>query len=143
YGSAGLLTFPGFDRVGDLPLPAQEQGEAIAVGEEDRVLVSTEGRYSPIHEVAWPAVLRAALAPEPEPQPAAGADTEPDTRPDSASGAEDVVPPAEATPAPEPDDATRILDGPAVPVALTALGLLVVGLVLRRPTRGRQTSGDL
>lgn len=134
YSSASLLTYPGFERVGELPLPAQEQGEAIAVGEGNRVLVSTEGRYSPIHEVPWPATLRAALSPTPgpdaEPEPAAAA---------GKPAAEDAV--RDPDPAPAPDDASRLLDAPAVPIALTALGLLLVWLVLRRRPRGRHTPG--
>lgn len=135
YTEASLLTFPGFERVGRIALPEQEQGEAVAVGADGRVLVSTEGRHSPIHEVRLPPALAAAVAPEPEPAP----ESDPEAAADSDADADaDAEPDAEATPEPEPepDPTTDFLSGPTLPIALTALGLLLVWLVLRRPRSG-------
>ncbi|MDP9822153.1 hypothetical protein [Nocardioides massiliensis] len=118
YGAASLLTYPGFERLGEIALPEQEQGEAISVGADGRVLVSTEGRYSVIHEVRLPP----ALVPSTEPG------LESVAEPESVTDDEE----AESAAAPEVDPATGLLDGPAVPVAVTLAGLLIVGLVLRR-----------
>lgn len=48
YGSAAVSTYPGFREVAQLPLPAQRQGEAIAVGEDGWVHVSSEGEHTPV-----------------------------------------------------------------------------------------------
>ncbi|MGA9746622.1 MAG: hypothetical protein WBQ50_04120 [Nocardioides sp.] len=66
YGTATVYTFPGFVATGRIDLPAQEQGEAIAIGADGRVLISSEGVGSDVLEVALPARL---TAPEPDPTP--------------------------------------------------------------------------
>lgn len=54
YGSATVYTFPAFELRGTVTLPPQEQGEAIAVGPDGRVLLSSEGRGTPVLEVELP-----------------------------------------------------------------------------------------
>lgn len=138
YASATVLDFPGLERRGRVTLPAQQQGEAISVGTDGRVLVSTEGQHSVIHEVLLAPDLRATLEAGPAPAPPSGQDAGDDADTgERAPGTE-----AEAETGPGSERGTDLLDGPVVPVALTALGLLVVGLVLRRP-RGRHTRSGL
>jgi len=54
YTRAVVHDFPSFEVVSEVVLPQQEQGEGIAALAEDRVLVSTEGQRSPVHQVALP-----------------------------------------------------------------------------------------
>ncbi|HET9499179.1 MAG TPA: hypothetical protein VFO98_02845, partial [Marmoricola sp.] len=77
YGGAAVYTFPELREVGDLDLPRQEQGEAIAVDRTGAVFVGTEGVYTDVLEILLPAPLRAALdgdlptaLPSAEPRPA-------------------------------------------------------------------------
>jgi hypothetical protein len=76
YGSASVYTFPGLDEVGRMRLPAQEQGEGIAVGQSGAVLLSSEGAYSEVLRIVLPdQVARAAGLPGPAteaPRPAEG-----------------------------------------------------------------------
>lgn len=65
YGRAVVYTFPGLERVGDVALPDQEQGEGIAVDARGRVFVSSEGQRSPVYEVPLPAELRDRVVPDP------------------------------------------------------------------------------
>ena len=73
YGSAGLYTFPGFQRLGEFALPAQPQGEGISVGPTGRIRLSSEGRRSAVLQVAMPAGLQAKLAPTGTASPRAAA----------------------------------------------------------------------
>lgn len=57
YGEAVVHTFPGFQPVGSVRLPAQRQGEGISVSGTGRVLVSSEGVRADVLEVALPAAL--------------------------------------------------------------------------------------
>ncbi|NUR06901.1 MAG: hypothetical protein HOQ22_06665 [Nocardioidaceae bacterium] len=57
YGTASVYTFPGFELVGTVTLPAQPQGEGISVGHGGRVLVSSEGVRSQVLQVTLPAAL--------------------------------------------------------------------------------------
>jgi hypothetical protein len=60
YGTAAVYTWPGLDRVGTFGLPAQEQGEAVAVSPAGEVLIGTEGAYTQVLRIALPpAVARA------------------------------------------------------------------------------------
>lgn len=77
YGQAVVYTWPALERVGRFDLPAQRQGEAIAVADDGQVLLSSEGEGSQ--------VLRVDLA-LPEPAP-----SEPPER-----GGTDEDPPAQA-----------------------------------------------
>lgn len=76
YEQAVVYTFPGLDRVGAVTLPDQQQGEAVAVGADGRVYVTSEGRQQAVLEVGLPRSLRERIAPaaassttSPEPQP--------------------------------------------------------------------------
>jgi hypothetical protein len=53
YGDATLYTFPGFEEVGSVRLPAQPQGEGISVT-SSRVLVSSEGVHADVLQVRLP-----------------------------------------------------------------------------------------
>jgi hypothetical protein len=57
YGTAAVYTYPGFERVASFRLPAQEQGEGIAVDQDGWVHVSSEGQNSLVLRVvsvsAW------------------------------------------------------------------------------------------
>ncbi|GAA4683493.1 hypothetical protein GCM10023226_20820 [Nocardioides nanhaiensis] len=96
YVGAAVYTWPGLREVGQLRLPSQEQGEAIAVAPDGRVFVSTEGAGSAVHRVAVPPELAAVVTPPAAPSPSPSP---------SATGAtpRDVPPEAEAEPEAEPE----------------------------------------
>jgi hypothetical protein len=54
YGSAAVYSYPGFEKIAEAPLPHQEQGEAIAVGDDGRVYLSSEGEGSDVLVVDVP-----------------------------------------------------------------------------------------
>ena len=74
YGDAAVYTYPGFKMVGAFELPAQEQGEGIAVGKDGRLYLSSEEVPSPILAMDVPAKVAAAM--ERGAQPTAGAQDE-------------------------------------------------------------------
>jgi hypothetical protein len=113
YGTASVYTFPGFEPVGTFVLPAQKQGEGVAIGADGRILLSSEGVHAPVLEIELPPRLAEAVAgPSPE--------TEPVATPSASPGAES--PPRKAEPAetrgPQP---LWIVLGLAVLAALAAL----------------------
>ncbi|MGH3445898.1 MAG: hypothetical protein ACRDPB_11030, partial [Nocardioidaceae bacterium] len=59
YGTASVYTFPDFALVGTVRLPAQRQGEGVAVGAEGEVLLSSEGVHAPVLSITLPASLTA------------------------------------------------------------------------------------
>ncbi len=63
YSSAVVYAWPSMRPVGSFPLPAQRQGEGIAVARDGSVYVSSEGPQSPVLEVRLPAAVRRAVAP--------------------------------------------------------------------------------
>jgi len=67
YGRAIIYSYPGLEEIGELDMPAQPQGEAIAVDDDGRVYVTSEGVNEPVFEVAVPAGLRAEVSPTPRP----------------------------------------------------------------------------
>lgn len=73
YADAVVYAWPSLAEVGDLELPDQQQGEGIAVTDDGRVLVSTEGQFTDVLEVALPDDVARAVAPEPSPEPSAAA----------------------------------------------------------------------
>lgn len=124
YGAATVLTFPAFEVVGSFPLPRQRQGEALSVGRDGRVLLSSEGVGEDVLEVGLPRAVRAALA---------GTSTGPDA-PSSAAPTPEQVPPR---PRAEPE---RIgsSDAPWGWWAAGALGLGVLSAVLLLLTQRRR-----
>ncbi len=76
YSGATLLSWPTLERVADVELPPQRQGEALAVDEDGEVLVLSEGLHEPVLRVALSAEVRAALAPD---EPTASVAPEPGT----------------------------------------------------------------
>lgn len=95
YSTAAVLTYPGFAPVGDLDLPEQEQGEGVAVGDDGRVYLSSEGAGSDVLVTDLPARIVRALRPErptAKPSPSAvptaspGGAPEEDDGPATASG---------------------------------------------------------
>lgn len=57
YGTASVFTFPAFQLVGTVTLPDQQQGEALSVGPDGRVLVSSEGMHAKVFRIDLPAAL--------------------------------------------------------------------------------------
>jgi hypothetical protein len=69
YSRAVVYSYPGLEEVGSFDLPEQQQGEAIAVDDESRVYVTSEGVEAAVLEVRLPAALRGVVDPEPTPSP--------------------------------------------------------------------------
>src|SRR5215218_3302728 len=64
YGSAVVYAWPSLEPVGSVELPQQRQGEGIAVADDRRVYVSSEGARTPVLEVTLPPSIRAAVRAE-------------------------------------------------------------------------------
>ena len=70
YTSATVYDWPSLHEVASFPLPAQRQGEGIAVAADGAVYVSSEGARAPVLQVPLPADVRRALAaPSPSSSP--------------------------------------------------------------------------
>lgn len=65
YGQAAVYTWPDLDRVAQVDLPRQQQGEGIAVSETGEVLVSSEGEGAEVLRVDLPLDDPPAPAPAP------------------------------------------------------------------------------
>jgi outer membrane protein assembly factor BamB len=65
YGRARIYAFPDLTVVATIDLPEQEQGEGIAVAEDGRVYVSSEGTNAPVLRVPLPAAVRDVVTPPP------------------------------------------------------------------------------
>ncbi|KRA30896.1 MULTISPECIES: hypothetical protein [unclassified Nocardioides] len=63
YGQAAVYTWPDLDRVATVDLPAQQQGEGIAVSESGEVLIGSEGVNSEVLRVDLPTDESAAPTP--------------------------------------------------------------------------------
>ena len=86
YGSVARYSYPDFTRVADVPLPEQEQGEALAVGDDGRAYLTSEGEGSEVLVVDVPPA-----------EPGLKSSTGP-------SAGEETPPPADdPRPAPEPE----------------------------------------
>lgn len=87
YGDAVVYTWPGLTRVAAFDLPAQEQGEGLAVGADGSLWLSSEGVHAPVLHLDLPAAVHDAMtgrtaAPTATPTPTAPF-SEPDpSRPD-------------------------------------------------------------
>jgi hypothetical protein len=71
YGRAVIYSWPELETVGGFDLPSQQQGEGIAVDQDNRVYVSSEGVRAPVLEVALPKQLARVVAGETDPTPQA------------------------------------------------------------------------
>ena len=96
YTRAVVYAWPSLRRVAGFDLPAQPQGEGIAVDPQGRVFVSTEGARSEVRRVDLPARVRRAVAPPPpdppDPTPTAVPDVGPDVGPDAGPAGPDAGP---------------------------------------------------
>ncbi|WP_104105584.1 hypothetical protein [Nocardioides sp. 616] len=61
YTSAFVYTFPDLELVGEIPLPRQQQGEAVTVTADGEVLVGTEGQFTDVLRVPLPDSVTAAM----------------------------------------------------------------------------------
>ncbi|WP_110180363.1 hypothetical protein [Nocardioides solisilvae] len=73
YDRLHVYSYPAVEKVADLPLPPQPQGEGLAVTPDGHVWVSTEGVGSEVLRVRLPAGVRRALDGPPAAGPADGA----------------------------------------------------------------------
>lgn len=124
YTQAAVYTWPDLERVALVGLPAQPQGEGIAVTEQGEVLISSEGVGSEVLRVELPEDLMSQLAGD-------GAD-------DPAAPAPSPAPP----PAPEPGDGESapvevVEERSWWPWALGGIAGVVVVAVLVRSLRPR------
>jgi hypothetical protein len=72
YAGAVVYAWPVLRRVGSFSLPAQEQGEGLAVGPDDSLWLSSEGVRAPVLHIDLPAGVRdsmAGVAPSWKPSP--------------------------------------------------------------------------
>ncbi|WP_193614778.1 hypothetical protein [Nocardioides lijunqiniae] len=127
YGRAVVYSYPALERVAEVELPEQDQGEGIAVHDDGTVYVSTEGQFTAVLRIALPPALRDVVVP-----PAAPTSTP------SASPSSSAEPDPSTTPSREEDEQAQTTspDRPVWPWLLTgSLGLAAVAvlvLALRR-----------
>ncbi|MGH3364538.1 MAG: hypothetical protein ACRDOW_07390, partial [Nocardioidaceae bacterium] len=69
-GGAAVYTYPDFDRVAEFELPVQDQGEGVAVGEDGRVYLSSEGELSDVLVMDLPPLSEDETGPAPSAAPA-------------------------------------------------------------------------
>jgi hypothetical protein len=62
YGAATVYSYPDFEVLQELELPPQEQGEAVAVGDDGRVYLTSEGALSDVLVLDLPAAEEPAEA---------------------------------------------------------------------------------
>jgi hypothetical protein len=84
YGVVAAYTYPELDHLGTFPLPAQDQGEGLAVDGAAHLLVSSEGIGQPVYWVDIPESMRQPERTTPETAPET---TEPPTQ--GAGGSDD------------------------------------------------------
>jgi hypothetical protein len=117
YSAATVYAFPSLEPLGTFALPAQPQGEGLAVHDGDRLLLSSEGVRSDVVSAELPADLARAVAPASDSaSPAPTTPSPSDTAPPTFS--------REDTELPETTETTR----PAWPWFLS--GLLGVGVII-------------
>jgi hypothetical protein len=61
YTSAVIYSWPSLQPLGSFRLPSQRLGEGIAVADDERVYLSSEGPHAPVLEVTLPPKIRAAV----------------------------------------------------------------------------------
>jgi hypothetical protein len=130
YGTAAVYTWPGLDRDGTFALPAQEQGEAVAVSPDGEVLIGTEGAYTQVLRIALPpAVARAVGVAAPDRPVASPAPSPTSPAPAARSAAE------------APDDRLSLEEDSSVWLAGGGLAAVLAGwfylTVVRRRNRRR------
>ncbi len=80
YGRAVVYTWPSLAVVGGFGLPAQEQGEGVAVSPAGAVFLSSEGVQAPLLRLNLPREVRRAVTP-PAPTPSESPEDSPSTKP--------------------------------------------------------------
>jgi hypothetical protein len=70
YASAVVYAWPSLQPVGSFPLPRQRQGEGIAVADDGRVYLSSEGPRSPVLAVSLPRLVASVVRPQASAEPA-------------------------------------------------------------------------
>ena len=123
YGRAYLLDFPSLEPVADLDVPAQKQGEGLAIDADDTVYLSSEGARSAVLRVALPEEMTAALAGSASPSASPSASSSASSSP-SAS-------PAPGTGLPSMDDDQRSAVPWLVGFAIFGIGIVVLVRALR------------
>ncbi len=88
YSRAAVYTFPELESVGSWDLPAQPQGEGIAVTPAGEVLLSSEGQGAEVLAVRVPPRIERAMA---EPTPTVSPSATPTSAPPGGTVAQDVV----------------------------------------------------
>jgi hypothetical protein len=63
YTSAAVYDWPSLQRIGSFALPRQRQGEGLAVADDGRIYLSSEGIDSQVLEVTLPPRIEAAMGP--------------------------------------------------------------------------------
>ena len=63
YSRAVFYTYPGLETVGEVTLPAQDQGEGVAVNEAGHVFLSSEGQRAPVLRLKVPNRIAEVLQP--------------------------------------------------------------------------------
>jgi hypothetical protein len=69
YGTAAVYAFPSLEKLDQLRLPAQPQGEGIAVDRDGTLLLSSEGLHSDVLRVSLPSEPTASPSTEPTTSP--------------------------------------------------------------------------
>jgi hypothetical protein len=78
YGVATVYEFPSLQQAGQVRLPAQQQGEGLAVDADGSLLLSSEGLHSKVLRVSRP-TSSAAPSPSASPSPSTGTESREDT----------------------------------------------------------------
>lgn len=116
YTQAAVYTWPDLDRVALLDLPAQQQGEGVAVSGDGEILLSSEGQEAEVLRVELPDDVRAEMA---------GESGSPSASPDGPDDGQQETAPVEAE------------DGSWWPWALGGVAGLAIIAVLLRSLRPR------
>ena len=125
YSTGAVYSYPAFELLGEFPLPEQEQGEAVAVGGDGRVYLTSEGERFDVLALELPRFAPDEGAPtqETSPEPA----TPPGEQPADEAG-------DESGPATPGEDEAG-LGRPRGYLAAAVVGSAVVALLLRASRR--------